>query len=117
MSSRLWKHRIDDMLTAIRRIENFTAGMKREDFMEDEKTSQAVMMNFTIIGEAVASLPPEVTQREPQIPWPLLKGMRNILVHGYFKVNLATVWDAVEVDLPELKVQLTDFLARANKEE
>jgi uncharacterized protein with HEPN domain len=62
------------------------------------------------IGEAARRLPPELQALAPDIPWPQIIGMRNVLVHGYFDIDTEIVWQAVTRDLPRLKPQAQHLL-------
>ena len=90
MSSRDWRERVQDILAAVNEIEAFTAGMDFESFRRDQKTVRAVEMNFIIIGEAAASIPEKIVEVHPNVPWHLMRGMRNRIVHAYFTVDEKT---------------------------
>ena len=79
--------------------------MDKEDFLEDKRTQQAVIMNLIIIGEAATKLMDnhaEFTEIHSKVPWRSMRGMRNRIAHGYFDINLEMVWDTVQKALPEL---------------
>ena len=63
----------------------------------------AVIRNLEIIGEATKKLPPDLRDRRPGVPWSRIAGMRDVLIHDYFEVDLQIVWDVVKNRLPELK--------------
>jgi uncharacterized protein with HEPN domain len=98
------------MLDAIAEIEQFCADMTFENFSSDNKTLKSVSADFAILGEAAAFIPAEITQSRSDIPWPFIRGMRNRVVHGYFAVDPAIVWDTIQHDLAPLKEQLQDLL-------
>jgi uncharacterized protein with HEPN domain len=104
------KERIQDILDAVSRIRKFTAGMSFDDFQNDERTVQAVEYNFIVIGEAAGQVPPEVVAAHPEIPWREMRGLRNVVAHGYFAVSVSTVWETVNTDLPPLVAQLSSVL-------
>ena len=64
---------------------------------------EACLYNFQIMGEAVSHLPDEFKQKEAHIPWSLIKGMRNRLIHEYFGTDIFVVWNTIKNDLPSLK--------------
>ena len=97
---------IDDMLAAIAKIERFTGSLSYEAFSKDELVQDAVIRNLEVIGEAAKKLPPEAKRRAPEIAWPKIAGLRDILIHAYFGIDLRIVWDIVESKLPELKAAL-----------
>lgn len=97
---------VQDIVTAIDRIESFIADMDYAAFVEDDKTMSAVVRKLEIIGEAVKQLPAQMTQQHPEIPWKLIAGMRDKLIHFYFGVDPLLVWQTVKNRLPELKAVL-----------
>ena len=102
MSPRVWQDRLRDILDAIAEIQKFTYGMEYASFREDDKSIRAVEMNFIIIGEAASQIPDEVEEQYPEIPWHLMRAMRNRIVHAYFSVDEKLMWDTVQNDLPPL---------------
>lgn len=67
---------------------------------------EACLYNIQVIGEAVSQLPESLKKDEPQIPWALIKGMRNRLIHEYFGTDLPIVWQVIKNDLPGLQTEL-----------
>lgn len=110
MPPRTWRHRIEDILEGIARIEKYTVGMDQRAFRLNDMVVDAVIRNLEIIGEAARHVPPEVLTRYPDLPWAEMRGMRNLLMHEYFGVDVATIWDTVRFDLPPLAEQLTTIL-------
>ncbi|VVN13456.1 HepT-like ribonuclease domain-containing protein [Pseudomonas fluorescens] len=90
----------------------FVEGLSKEEFFDDKRTQQAVIMSLIIIGEAATKIMDryvEYATQNPQVPWRSMRGMRNRIAHGYFDINLEVVWDTVQAALPELlKVLPTD---------
>ena len=76
---------------------------------------EACLYNIQIIGEAVSHLPEEVKGSETQIPWLLIKSMRNRLIE-YFGTDLSLVWDTIKNDLPSFKAELERIQSRLLKE-
>ncbi len=109
-ATRTFKNRIQDILDAIVEIQSFTDGMAFEDFLEDRKTVRAVLYNMAIIGEAAATLMPDIEQVYPEIPWVEVRGMRNIVVREYFQVNLEIIWQTIQEDLSPLASSLQELL-------
>lgn len=110
MSSRDWRDRVQDILDAIAEIQGFTAGVSFNHFQADLKTVRAVEMGLIVIGEAAAVIPAEVQELYPGIPWHLLRGVRNRLVHAYFAVDEQILWHTVQSDLPALAEALRSLL-------
>lgn len=102
---------LDDIIQACRKIERYTSTITFEQFQDDEKTIDAVVRNFEIIGEAVKNVPADIRGRMPEIEWSRAAGMRDVLAHGYFNVNLRLVWDAAMQSVPPLAERVTAFLA------
>lgn len=101
------KH-LRDMLEAIRRIEEYTRG-GREAFFSSTMIQDAVIRNIEIIGEAAGRLG-VIAHLRRDIPWKEIKGMRNVLIHDYGKVDIHLVWDTVSKDVPDLKKKLLELL-------
>ena len=100
-----------DILEAARAIQRFTSGVTLEAFKANEEKYEAVNRKLEIIGEAAGRLSPVARDQFPEIPWNLLTGMRNILIHDYDDVDLDIVWDTVQRDLPPLVIRLAAHLA------
>lgn len=108
------KERLRDILDAIANVERYAARGRRA-FETDELIQNWFVRHLQIIGEAAYALPRELRDREPDIPWTKIMGMRHILVHDYFAVDTDVVWDAVERDLPDLKVKIEAILRKLEK--
>lgn len=98
------------MLEAIARIRRYVGRRRRAGFLDDTLLQDAVIRNIEIIGEAASRLSPEFAARHAGIPWRDIVGMRHRLIHGYLKVNLDTVWEVIERDLPALAPRLDALL-------
>lgn len=97
-------------MAAIEAIEAFTQGMTREEFMTDLKTIYATRKAIEIIGEAAKKIPASFKEEHQEIPWKEIAGMRDVLVHEYFGVDLGEVWKTVQHDIPQLKKLFLDLL-------
>jgi uncharacterized protein with HEPN domain len=102
VSPRAWQRRVQDILDAIREIQRFTADLDYERFSRDPKTLKAVIMDLAIIGEAASQLDQQVQAPHPEIPWPVIRAMRNHLIHAYFQVDPLIVWNTIQNDLEPL---------------
>jgi uncharacterized protein with HEPN domain len=100
---------IEDILEAIARIERYAAKGK-DAYDRDELVQTWMVHHIQLIGEATGKLSDELKARHPEVPWAVIKAMRNVLVHFYFGVNLNKVWQTVENDIPALKLQIEAVL-------
>ena len=91
-----------DILIAARRARRFLEDLTWEEFAHSELHQDAVMRPLAIIGEAARRVSQETRDAHPQIPWRQMAGMRNRLIHEYFRVDLATAWETVKNDIPPL---------------
>lgn len=97
------------IINCILKIETYTIKGK-EDFMESELIQDAVIRNLQIIGEATKKIPNKIRQKEKNIPWREMAGLRDVLTHDYFGVDLKIVWNVVEKELPTIRVYLEKLL-------
>ena len=102
--------RVDDYVShiveAIDRIHRYVEDMTESTFLFDEKTQDAVVRNFEILGEAsnnIEKFHPAFARAHADVPWALMYTMRNRIAHGYFKVDYELVWETIHADLPELR--------------
>ncbi len=99
-----------DMLLAAREAVEFADGLTFETFDRNRMAQLAILKAVEIVGEAASRIGTETRDAHPEIPWGDIVGMRNRLVHEYFNVNLARVWEAVERDIPRLIPQLESLV-------
>jgi len=96
---------LQHMLQAAERIQRYLAGLDRVGFLADELRQDAVVRNFEVLGEAAWNAHrhfPEVIASNPEVPWKAMYGMRNVLAHGYFLVDMDAVWEAANSALPPM---------------
>ena len=97
------------IINCILKIETYTIKGK-EEFLESELIQDAVIRNLQIIGEATKKLPDEIRQKEKNVPWREMAGLRDVLTHDYFGVDLKIVWNVVEKELPTIRLYLEKLL-------
>jgi uncharacterized protein with HEPN domain len=90
----------------------WVAGKSEEGFLSDEILYNAVLHHLEVIGEAVKRLPPEIRALDPDVPWSLITGFRDVAAHAYFQVEPDVVWDVVSRELPELLARVQAISVR-----
>lgn len=111
---------LDHMLEAARLACSYVEGMRKDEFLADKRTLQAVILNLIIIGEAATKLlqlDSNFPKQHPDVPWRNMKGMRNRIAHGYFDINFDVVWETVQTALPQLLEHLPAIRESAQNEE
>lgn len=101
---------------AILRVADYTTE-GRAAFISRPMIQDAVVRNLEIIGEGVKKLTETLKAQHPEIAWKRIAGMRDKMIHEYFGVNLQLVWEAVERDLPQLRVAIESILRQLNDED
>jgi uncharacterized protein with HEPN domain len=101
-----------DILLAARSVQDFVAGMSKQQFLDDFKTQCAVLQQIIVLGEASKRLSPEFRAAHNQIPWEDIAGMRDRCVHGYDQVDLEIVWQVTQTQAPDLAKYLENALPK-----
>jgi uncharacterized protein with HEPN domain len=99
-----------DIEESIGRIVTWTAGKALHDFEEADMLRSAVLRELTVIGEAVKQLSEEARDERPEIPWRQIAGLRDVVVHSYFAIDPATIWDIAVTRLGELREAVAALL-------
>ncbi len=102
--------RLEHILDAIDRVEEFTSGRTKEQLVSDPLHLHATVYNVQVIGEAIYKLTPEFKLAHPQTPWALIEKMRHILVHDYYRINNDILWLVITEDIPPLKAQIKSYI-------
>ena len=97
---------LEDILEAIRRIQNYVGVMSYEQFREDTRTQDAVMRNMEILGEATKNISAAFRKKHTSVPWKQMAALRDRLIHHYFGVNLDIVWGVIQNELPNLAKEI-----------
>ena len=98
---------VEDILECIAKIEEYTEDITESGFYENTQAQDAVLRRLEIIGEAVKHVPQDIRDKYPEIPWKKVAGMRDVLIHAYFGVNVKRVWEVVRKDISDLKNNIT----------
>ena len=99
-----------DALRAMETARGFVEGMEYSAFANDERTNFAVVRALEIAGEATKNVPDDVRSRFPDVPWRVMAGLRDVLIHAYFGVNLEVVWKTFTERAPEVVPMLRDAM-------
>ncbi|WP_404784881.1 DUF86 domain-containing protein [Altericista sp. CCNU0014] len=99
-----------DIQRASQKVIQFQQGISKTDFMEDDKTQSAIVFQLMIVGEAVKRLSQEFRTLHPEIPWQLIAGMRDKLIHHYDDIDWAEVWKTATTDIPVLLSQINPLI-------
>jgi uncharacterized protein with HEPN domain len=105
-----WRFRVRDILAAVRAVAAYTDGMTLEGFVADARTRDAVIRNLMTMGESVRWIPDVILDAHPAVPWRTMRAVRNVVVHEYFGVDDAILWETVRGDLPPLVAKLEAVL-------
>lgn len=98
------------LLDSIEKIKAYTRGMKRAGFLADGKTQSAVIMQLQVIGELAKKIP-EFTRVSIAIPWKQMAGLRDLVSHDYFSLDLEVIWNTIETSIPDTEERIRTYLA------
>jgi len=101
---------LQDILDAVEIILTYIENKTEFEFVNDQMLQDAVIRRFEIIGEASTKISEDIKDKNPQVQWRLMKGMRNKLIHEYFGVSAITIYSTIKLDLPVLKEQLENLV-------
>jgi uncharacterized protein with HEPN domain len=102
---------LGEMLDAMALVRQYIAGLSYSDFASNMEKQDAVVRRLGVIGEAVKGLPDPFREQHPEVPWRTIAGARDILVHEYFRVDVALAWEMAQADLPKLERQVRAIMA------
>lgn len=100
------------ILQSIDLIEGYSQAKTMEEFIESPQLQDAIIRRIEIIGEAVKNLPEDFKKDHPEIEWQKIAGMRDVLIHQYFGVDLALTWDVVHSDIPDMMLKISRIIER-----
>jgi len=101
---------LNDVLESIQKIKKYTKGMNFEQFLQDDKTIDACVRNFEIIGEVSSKIDEDFKLNHSEIEWNRMKGLRNRMIHDYSGVDYQVVWDIISEYLDELDYQVQKLI-------
>jgi len=97
---------IEDILICLEKITQYISNYSYDDFLDDYKTQDAIIRNIEIIGEACKKISPALKSNYKNVPWKMIAGTRDKLIHGYFGVNIDIVWEIATIDVPILEQEI-----------
>ena len=103
---------LEDILNSIEKLEKYTKDLDFKAFSENDMVIDAVTRNLEVMGEAITNVPPDVQKKYPEVEWKEAKGFRNILIHDYFGIDLESIWDTINDDIPLLKKHIAECIER-----
>lgn len=103
-------------MEAMNKIESYIAGVEFDSFIQDKMRVDAVLRNIEIIGEAAKNIPNHIRKKHPGIPWRRIVGLRNIVIHEYFGVDLENIWKIITENIPEVKPAFIKMLGTLKME-
>jgi uncharacterized protein with HEPN domain len=107
---------LEDMLESALKIKRYTTNLDYDSFLSDDKTIDAVVRNFEIIGEAANRIDPDFRTRNSFIDWTRIRGFRNRIVHNYFGIDYEIVWTIIDNDLDHLIEQIETVISNFKAE-
>lgn len=98
--------RLADMFLGCREVQEYLRGVTFEEFLADRQKQRAVCMVLAIIGEAARAVSPQYKAAHPQVPWRDTVTLRNRITHEYFRLDLPTIWEVVQREIPALAASI-----------
>ncbi|MDP2912306.1 MAG: DUF86 domain-containing protein [Candidatus Omnitrophota bacterium] len=105
-----YKLYLDDISLAIKKIEKYTKGLSLKKLKKDDLVVDGVVRNLEIIGEAVKNIPSHIKDKHPDVEWKKISGLRDILAHEYFGIDLEILWDIIKNKFPDFKKEISRLL-------
>jgi len=100
---------VNHILDTINDIDSSVNGLSKQDFIKNKDVRDANLRRLGIIGEAVKNLSLNFRKKYPQVEWAKIAGLRDIVIHKYFEVDLDIIWNILKIDIPKLKNNLFDI--------
>ena len=112
MSEHLPKVTLIDIIDSVSAVLEYSKEINYETYLKDRKTRDAIYRNIEVMGEAANRLPEYFLNNYPDIPWNKIRSLRNVLIHGYDKIDDKIIWNIAVNVLPALKIQLENLLEK-----
>ncbi|OGK25052.1 hypothetical protein A3A46_04160 [Candidatus Roizmanbacteria bacterium RIFCSPLOWO2_01_FULL_37_13] len=106
---------LEDILEAIDKIEKYVKDLKEKDFYKIDQIQDSVIRRLEIIGEATKNIPADLKTKYQSIPWKRMSGLRDVLSHEYWGIDLKRIWNITTKRLPSLKKEIKELLSRKRK--
>lgn len=97
---------IEHILECVELIENYTINKREDEFLSSVQLQDSVIRRIEIIGEATKNIPGQIKEKYQEIPWKRIAGMRDMLIHEYFGIDLKLTWEVVKRDIPDFKKEI-----------
>lgn len=117
MIKRTYRLYLNDIIQAMNKIEKYSQSLDYDSFVNNDMVVDAVLRNIEVIGEAATQIPENIKQKYFHIPWKRIIGLRNIVIHEYFGVDLDNIWKIVTENIPETKPQILKMFEELDKKE
>ncbi len=104
---RNYKLYVDDIKQAVKKIEKYTKNLTLSKLKQNELITDGIIRNLEIIGEAIKNIPSNIKESHPEIEWKKIAGLRDILAHEYFGIDIEVLWDIIKNKLPDLKKKIS----------
>lgn len=104
-----YKAYLSDIIGAVNKIERYTNSLSFQDFLQNELVQDGVVRNLEIIGETAKKIPDHIKRKKPDIEWKKIAGLRDILIHDYFGIDVVIVWDIIKNKIPVLKKNILNL--------
>ena len=103
-------HYLEDVLSSIKKVRSYIKNLSFSEFTGDEKTMDAVIRNFEIIGEASKNIPVEIKKKYSNVPWEEMYRLRNKAMHEYFGIDYEIIWQIIKKNLPQNELEIEKII-------
>lgn len=107
---------LEDIIEQIKLIEKSTEGVSKKEFLEDKDIQDATVRRLEIIGEATKNIPADIRKKYPKIEWKKIAGIRDIIIHAYFELDLDLIWDVIQNKLSNLKQKVKSINSEMSRD-